>query len=137
MYEAILSEDGHYNIPNTFKSRTVEVLQVYLKSLGVRMESIFSDDEYIGEAEHGDDTVEYVVGNTTILCSTDEMYYLKKLGKTYHRYLKENPGNIDDVDEVWEYILDNLPFKKKYLTDRIIDLFRNNLEDFAIDMKVR
>ena len=37
MYEAILSEDGEYNIPDDFTSRCSEILQVYLKSLGIRM----------------------------------------------------------------------------------------------------
>jgi len=132
MYEAILSEDGHYNIPDNFTQRSVEVLQVYLKSLGVRMETIIDEDEYIGEAEHDEDSVGFVVGNSTIFCTSNEMYHLKKLGKIYRRYLKENPGDIDDVDEVWDYVVENLPFKKKYLTDNIINLFKTHLEDFAI-----
>ena len=63
------------------------------------------------------------------------MYYLKKLQKVYHRYLKENPSSIDDVDEVWDYIMDNLPFSKKLLTERMIDLFKDNLEAFSIVKK--
>jgi len=51
--------------------------------------------------------------------------------EVYQKYMKKHPGNIDDLDEVWEYILDNLPFKKKELTDRIIDLFKDNLEAFS------
>lgn len=132
MYEAILSEDYEYNIPDNFTSRTAEILQVYLKSLGVKIETIIDEDEFIGEPEHMNDNIGFQVGDRTIFCSTNDMYYLKKLQKTYHRYLKENPGNIDDVDEVWDYIMDNLPFKKKYLTDNIIDIFKNNIEAFSV-----
>lgn len=127
MYEAILSDDAKYNIPDSFTSRTSEVLQVYLKSLGVRMEAIIDDDEYIGEAEHNE-VVGYQLGNDTIFCTIDEMYYIKKLQKVYKRYMKENQGDIYDTDEVWNYIIENLPFKKKYLTDNIIDIFKNHIE---------
>lgn len=131
LYEAILDEDNEYNIPNNFTSRTAEILQVYLKSLGVRMETIIDDDEYIGEPEHVDETVGYELGNTTIFCTVEEMYYLKKLRKVYKRYLRDNPSSIDDTDEVWAYILEHLPFKKKFLTDNIISLFKDNMEAFS------
>ena len=131
MYESILSEDGEYEIPAKFTSRAAEIMQVYLKSLGIRMETIIDEDEYIGEAEHQSEIVGYSIGNTNIFCTPDEMYYLKKLHKVYKKYMKENPNQIDDVDEVWEYIMDNLPFKKKNLTQNIIDLFKNNIEAFS------
>lgn len=131
MYEAILSEDGEYEIPTKFTSRSAEILQVYLKSLGVRMETIIDDSEYIGEAEHSDEVVGYKVGNKVIFCTIDEMYYLNKMSKVYKRYMKEHPNEIDDTNEVWEYVLENLPFKKKLLTDNIINLFKNNLEAFS------
>ena len=131
MYEAILSEDGDYTIPDKFTSRSAEILQVYLKSLGVRMETILDEDNFIGEPEHLTDTVGYKVGNATIFCTIDEMYYLKKLHRTYKSYLKAHPNEIDDMDEVWEYMEKNLPFKKKHLTQRIMDLFRGNMEAFS------
>lgn len=131
MYEAILSEDMEYNIPDHFTSRTSEVLEVYLKSLGVEMETIIDEDEYIGEPEHENDSVAFEVGDSTIFCTTNEMYYLKKIQKVYHRYLKEHPNDIDDVDEIWDYIVENLPFKKKYLTDSIVNIFKNNFEAFS------
>lgn len=132
MYEAILSEDGKYEIPDKFTSRTAEVLQVYLKSLGIRMETIDDEDEYIGEPEHSTEIVGYQVGHGVICCTPDEMYYLRKIRKVYHKYIKRYPSHIDDSDEVWEYILENLPFKKKHLTANIINLFLNNRQDFAI-----
>lgn len=132
MYEAILSKDYEYNIPDNFTSRTSEILQVYLKSLGVRMETIINEDEYIGEPEHLEDNIGFDVGDTTIFCTTDEMYYLKKLQKIYHRYIKENPGNIDDTDEVWDYIMENIKFNKKHLTKNIINLFQSNMQAFGI-----
>lgn len=131
MYEAILSEEGDYTIPDKFTSRSAEILQVYLKSLGVRMETILDEDNFIGEPEHLTDTVGYKVGNATIFCTIDEMYYLKKLRRTYKSYLKAHPNEIDDMDEVWEYMEKNLPFKKKHLTQRIMDLFRGNMEAFS------
>ena len=132
LYEAILSQDGEYNIPDNFTSRAVEVLQTYLKSLGIRMETIYDEDEYIGEPEHQTEVVGFEVGNATIFCTIEEMYYLKKLLKVYKRYMKENPNTIDDVDEVWDYIVEHLPFKKKFLTDNIISLFKNNMEAFSV-----
>lgn len=36
--------------------------------------------------------------------------------------------DITDFDEVWDYILENLPFKRKHLTDNVVKLFKNNLE---------
>lgn len=131
MYEAILSDDGAYEIPEKFTSRAAEILQVYLKSLGVRMETIIDDSEFIGEPEALTTTIGYQVGNKTIFCTQDEMYYLDKLMKVYHHYIKRHPNEIDDVDEVWDYIVQHLPFKKKALTDNIINIFKNNLEAFA------
>lgn len=131
MYEAILSQDGNYDIPEKFTSRTAEILQVYLKSLGVRMETIIDDSEYIGESEHTKEIIGYKVGNKVIFCTVDEMYYLDKLGKVYRRYIAQHPNEIDDVDEVWDYIMDNLTFKKKELTDNIINIFKDNLEAFG------
>ena len=58
------------------------------------------------------------------------MYYLKKLKKVYRRYKKDQPDDIFDFDDAWSYMLENLPFKKKHLTDNIIKLFKNNLEVF-------
>lgn len=131
MYEAILSDDGTYEIPKKFTSRSAEILQVYLKSLGVRMETIIDDTEFIGEPEHLTDIIGYKVGNSMIFCTSDEMYHLHKILKVYKYYMKEHPRQIDDVDEVWDYIVEHLPFKKKALTDNIINLFRNNLEAFS------
>ena len=131
MYEAILSEDGDYDIPDKFTSRAVEILQVYLKSLGVRMETIIDEDEYIGEPEHEAEVVQYTIGKGSIFCTVDEMYYLKKLAKVYKRYLKEHPNTIDDINDIWDYIMENLPFKKKHLTDHIRELFNDNLEGFS------
>ena len=131
LYEAILSEDGNYNIPDKFTSRTVEILQVYMKSLGVKMRTIINEDDFIGEPEHLTEEVEYIVGDRSIFCTVDEMYYLKKINIIYHQYLKEHPNTIDDPDDVWDYIIENLPFKKKHLTDNIIKLFKDNIEAFA------
>jgi len=131
MYEAILSEDGKYNIPDSFTSRSAEILQVYLKALGVRMETILDEDNFIGEPEHLTETVGYKVGNACIFCTIDEMYYLKKLHKVYRSYLKSHPNQIDDMDDTWDYIMENLPFKKKHLTPKIIELFSSNIEAFS------
>lgn len=131
MYEAILSEDGEYNIPDKFTSRTAEILQVYLKSLGVRMETIIDESEFIGEPEHESEIVGYQVGDATIFCSPNEMYYLMKMHKVYRYYLIDHPNTIDDFDEVWDFIIENLPFKKKYLTENIINIFKNNFDAFS------
>lgn len=131
MYESILSGED-FDIPEDFTSRTAEILQVYLKSLGVRMETIDDEDNFIGEPDHESEIVAYAVGNSVLFCTPDEMYYLRKIRKVYHRYIKNHPNEIDDIDEIWDYILENLPFKKKHLTDNIIKLFKNNLEAFAI-----
>ena len=61
----------------------------------------------------------------------DEMYYLKKLKKVYKRYQKESPNNIDDTELAWDYIMEHLPFKKKFLTDNIVKLFKNNIQLFS------
>lgn len=132
MSEAILSEDGEYNIPDKFTSRSAEILQVYLKSLGVRMETIMNEDEFIGEEETLEKTIAYQVANKTIFCTKDEMYYLKKLHEVYKQYMREFPGQIDDPDDVWEYILEHLNFKKKHLTDRIVKLFDDYMDAFSI-----
>lgn len=95
------------------------------------METITDDDEFIGEPEHLTEVIDYQIGNNIIYCTIDEMYYLKKLHKVYKRYMKEHPNEIDDVCEVWDYIIEHLPFKKKYLTDNIIKLFKDNLEAFS------
>lgn len=131
MYEAVISDDSEYNIPDTFTSRTSQILQTYFKSLGVKMETIYDDDEYIEEPEHKDEIVAYKVANDIIFCSVADMYYLKKLHKLYKQFMKKHPNEIDDTDEIWDYIYENLPFKKKELTDNIIDLFNNHLEAFS------
>lgn len=137
MYEAILSEDGSYNIPNDFTSRSAEILQVYLKSLGVRMKTVYDDYEIIGVPEDHEATVGYTVGHSVIFCTPDQKYYLDKLQKTYKRYMKEHPNSIDDVDYLWDYILENLPFKQKHLTEEIEDLFKNNIEAFSVECMMK
>ena len=134
MYEAILSKDGEYNIPKEFTSRSAEILQVYLKSLGVKMETILDDANYIGTKEHDEELVGYSIYNKTIFCTPNEWYYLDKLGKLYKRYRKENPGNIDEITDIWDYIYKNfksVDLKKKDLTDNIIKLFNDNIEAFS------
>lgn len=133
MYEAVLDDNIKYNIPKEFTSRSSEILQVYLKSLGVKMETIYDEDEFIGEEEHDIETIGFKVGQNIIFCTMNEMYYMKKMQKVYKRYLKDNPNVIDDPEEVWEYIMENLPFKKKHLTDNIVKLFKDNMEAFSID----
>ena len=135
MYEAIISDDSEYNLPDTFTSRTSEILQTYLKSLGIRMQTIIDETEFIGEPEDQTEIIGYEIGNATLFCTREEMYYLNKMHKVYKRYLKEHPGEIDDTDEVWEYILEHIPFKKKHLTPNIISLFKDNIENFTIDNK--
>lgn len=132
MYEAILSDDGKYEIPDKFTSRSVEILQVYLKSLGVKMTTVIDEDEFIGEPEFDAEEVEYIVGGASIFCTVNEMYYLKKLNIVYHKYLKEYPNMIDEPDEVWDYIMEHLNFKKKHLTDNIIRIFKENISAFAV-----
>jgi hypothetical protein len=131
MYEAILSEDGKFEIPDNFTSRSAEILEVYLKSLGVRMETIIDESEFIGEPEHDTEIVGYNIRNNMIFCTPNEMYCINKLSKLYKRYIKEHPNGYYDIEEVWEYCLENLPFKKKYLTNNIIELFKNNIEIFT------
>ena len=130
MYEAILSEDGEYDIPDSFTSRSAEILQVYLKSLGVKMETRINDDEFIGEPEHVSDVINYQLRNHNIFCTIEEMYYLKKLGKVYRRWIRDNPQSIDDMEELWGYLMENLPFKREHLTENIVNLFKDNLEAF-------
>jgi len=135
MYEAIIDdEDNTYNIPNYFTSRTAQILQTRLKSLGVKMETIDNEDEFIGEPEHLSDSIEYPVGKGIIICTTMQMYYLKKLHKTLSKYLRQNPNMIDDVDDIWDYIIENLPFKKKHLTDDIVKIFKDNLQLFSSEI---
>lgn len=131
MYEAILAEDD-FDIPNNFTSRTAEVLEVYLKSLGVRMVTIDDDNrEYIGE-EDDDEIVMHKVKNRLIFASNKEMYYLKKLSKVYRRILKDKENVIiDDTDEIWNKVLENLTFNKKHLTEDIITIFKRNIEVFG------
>jgi hypothetical protein len=128
MYEAILSEDGDYEIPDKFHSRSAEILQVYLKSLGVRMETIVGGDDYIGEAEDMDNVVAYTFRNSVIFATPNEMYYILQLAKCYKWHIKDDPSAIRDWDEAWGWVLENLPFKKKHLTENIVKLFTNNLE---------
>ena len=129
MYEAILSEDGTYNIPDKFTSRTAEILEVYLKSLGIKMETIHDDSEYIRESDHNE-IVGYTFGANILFCTPNDMYLLKKLIKVYKRYKKEHPYGVYDIDDVWDYTLENLPFDKEELNEDIINLFKNNLTLF-------
>lgn len=131
MYEAVMSEDGNYEMPGAFTNRAAEILQVYLKSLGVRMQTIVSEDEYIGEPEHTTEVVGFPIKNRIIFCTPNEMYYLKKLSKLYKKYIKRKENTIDDFELAWEWIMENLTFKKKHLTEEIINLFKNNIEAFC------
>lgn len=131
MYEAILSEDGDYNIPDKFTNRAAEILQVYLKSLGIRMQTIVNDDEFIGEPEHDNEVVGFTIRNRVIFCTPNEMYYLKRLSKLYKKYTKDHESTIDELDVIWDWMMDNLNFKKKHLTENVINLFKNNLDAFS------
>ena len=130
MYEAILSDDGRYEIPNDFTSRTSEVLEVYMKSLGIKMSTVFDEDEWISDGTENE-LIGYKLKQEILFCTMDEMYYLKKLKKVYKRYQKESPNNIDDTELAWDYIMEHLPFKKKFLTDNIVKLFKNNIQLFS------
>lgn len=130
MYENVVSEDGVIDIPDHFTSRTAEIFQVLFKSLGIKAETILDEDEYIGEPEFDHEVIAHRIKNRIIFCTANEMYYLKKLKKVYRRYKKDQPDDIFDFDDAWSYMLENLPFKKKHLTDNIIKLFKNNLEVF-------
>ena len=135
MYEAILDDkDNTYNIPDYFTSRTAEILQTRLKSLGVKMETITDEDEFIGEPEHLCDIIEYKVGKGSIFCTTMQMYYLKKMHKTFSKYIRKHPNTIDDIDDIWDYMVENLPFKKKFLTDDIIRIFKDNIQLFSSEI---
>lgn len=131
LYEAVLSDDGKYNIPDKFTSRSADIFQVYMKSLGIRVETIIDDDEYIAENDKNNEIIAYQVGNTTITCTMDQKYYLSKIYKIYRRYLKDNPNTIDNIDDVWDYITDHLTFKKKHLTKEIKDIFFTNINAFS------
>lgn len=131
MYESILSQDGMYEIPDDFTSRSVEILQVYLKSLGVRMYTVDNDMNFIGEGPHLTEVIGYQVGHATIFCTRDQMYYLNKLNDIYGMYIKQHPDEIDQIEDVWDYIVDHLTFKKKYLTDELKDLFVSNMTILA------
>lgn len=128
LYEAILSEDGEYSIPDNFTSRSAQVLQVYLKSLGIRMETVVGGDDYFGEKEDDENIVGYTFGKHMIFATPNEMWHVKKLAKLYKYYIKDNPGDMYDFNEVWEWMMENLPFKQKRLTDTIVKLFKNNLQ---------
>lgn len=135
MAEAILDDDTKYNIPDYFTSRTAEILQVYLKSLGVAINTIYDEDDFIGEKQDKDIVIEMPVGNATIYCTIEESYYLKKLTKLYKKFMKHNPDTIYEGHEIWDYFDKNLPFKKKHLTKRIIDLFNDNIFNFTIEAR--
>lgn len=135
MYEAILDDkDNTYTLPDYFTSRTAEILQVRLKSLGIKIETITNEDEFIGEPEHICDVIEYQVGKGIIFCTTMQKYYLRKMHKVLSRYLLQHPNEIGDVDEIWDYIIENLPFKKKHLTDDIIKIFKDNIQLFSSEV---
>jgi hypothetical protein len=93
------------------------------------------EDVLIAEPEDFEEIHEYEISDAVVFCTKNEMYYLRKLAKIYKRYIKDNPGWIDDWDDVLEYLMDNLPFKKKYLTDEIIQIFHDNLEAFGNSVK--
>lgn len=128
LHEAILSEDGNYDIPTEFTSRSSEILQVYLKSLGVRMETVIEGGDRISEPEDMDTVVAYTFRNTVIMATPDEMFYVLTLARLYKQYRRENADHIIDYDEAWDWVLEHLPFKKKHLTESVSKLFRNNLE---------
>jgi hypothetical protein len=131
MYEAILSEDGEYDIPEKFTSRTAEILQVYLKSLGVRMETVIDTGNFIGVPEDEIEIVNFNIKQHNIFCTRNEMYYLRKLSKAYKRIMKDKLNTIQNVDDIWEVLMENLPFKKKHLTENIIRIFNENMEVFC------
>jgi hypothetical protein len=131
MYEAILSEDGNYNIPKKFTSRAAQILEVYLKSLGVKMETIYDDKEYIMENEESNEINAFNINNATIFCTVNDMYYLKKIMKHYKRFLKETKCITVDPDEAWEYIMKHLDLDKKKIPENVEKLFKNNIEIFG------
>lgn len=100
------------------------------------METVYDDNERIVEVDECNETVAYQVGNTTIYCTMEEKYYLNRIHAIYKQYMKDHPNEIDDIDEVWEYILNNLTFKKKHLTDNIRDIFNENLNAFSASVNI-
>ena len=89
-----------------------------------------TEDEFIGEPEHSNEVIGFTIKNRVIFCTMNEMYYLKKLSKLYKKYIHSREEKVDDVEEAWDWMMDNLTFKKKFLSEAIIDLFKNNIEAF-------
>lgn len=129
LYESIVTGEP-MEVPNSFTNRAAEILQVYLKSLGIKIETIMTEDEFIGEPEHSNEVIGFTIKNRVIFCTMNEMYYLKKLSKLYKKYIHSRKEKVDDVEEAWDWMMDNLTFKKKFLSEAIIDLFKNNIEAF-------
>lgn len=100
------------------------------------MSTIIDDDEYIAVPEDCTDVIGFEFGNQTIFCTRDEMYYLKKMAKVYKRYKKDNPEVIEDWEDAWDYILEHLPFKKKFLTDNIISLFKDHIDALTKEVQL-
>ena len=95
------------------------------------METVKDDKEYIMEEEHNNEIVAYEINNEVIFCTPIEMYYLKKIIKHYKKYIKTHKNIEIDVEEAWQYIMDNISFDKEKLTSNIINLFKNNIEIFS------
>lgn len=129
--EAVMSGDGLYNLPDYFVSRTVQVLQVYFKSLGCGMECIDENAETIGFPEDATTMIAYELQDYTVMCTVEEMHQLKRIHRVYRRFLKENPSVVSDVDETWDYIIEHLPFKKKELLPNIPKIFKEAIEYFG------
>jgi hypothetical protein len=46
--------------------------------------------------------------------------------------MKAHPHMIgESYDDMWEWLMDNLPFKKKHLTENIVNLFKSNITKFS------
>ena len=137
MFEAILSDDAKYDLPDHFTSRSAEVAQVYFKSLGVRMDTVIDDEEFIGYFEDKNTLITYQVHQSILVITVEQRRLLKKVQKAYRKYLKKYPNMIDDFDHIWDWIMDHITMhnKKKLLNGDIKKLFRENLTEFTQDCK--
>ena len=134
MFEAILDDDTKYNLPKSFTSRSAEVAEVYFKSLGVGMNTIIDDEQFIGYIEDKDTIINYKVANADLFITVEQANLLKKIHKVFKKYLKQSPYLIQDFNEIWEYVLKHInKHDKKRIkdNDEVKQIFKDHITDFT------
>lgn len=127
---SLFKEEGVLSLDKSYKSIVGEIFRVIMKSLGVELEFI-NTDEIIQELD--DDSLEqFDLNGETIMCSPYQHYLLERYEEVRKDILSENPIMLDSE---LERAIEKELKARKYINGPLLDDIDENLKE-KVDKEV-